>query len=69
MKKAGIDPNLLEQSLNAQRAGRRVDSDAGEDSFEALGKYADDLTAAARKGKLDPVIGRDTEIRRTIQIL
>ena len=69
MKQAGIEAGMLEEALNAQRAGRRVDSDSGEDSFEALSKFAMDLTAAARKGKLDPVIGRDAEIRRTIQIL
>ena len=69
MKEAGIDAGGLEDALNAQRAGRRVESENGEDGFEALTKYATDLTAAARKGKLDPVIGRDAEIRRTIQIL
>ena len=69
MREAGIEAARLEEALNAQRSGRRVDSDSGEDSFEALDKYATDLTVAARKGKLDPVIGRDAEIRRTIQIL
>ena len=69
MQGAGIDPARLEAALEAQRAGRKVDTDSGEDTFEALGKYATDLTDAARKGKLDPVIGRDAEVRRTIQIL
>ena len=69
MEEAGLEAGKLEEALNAQRAGRRVDSDSGEDSFEALDKFATDLTVAARKGKLDPVIGRDAEIRRTIQIL
>ena len=69
MKQSGIDAGRLEEALNAQRAGRRIESDSGEDGFEALTKFATDLTAAARKGKLDPVIGRDAEIRRAIQIL
>lgn len=66
---AGVDTPRLEAALEAQRAGRKVETDSGEDTFEALGKYATDLTDAARKGKLDPVIGRDAEVRRTIQIL
>jgi len=66
---AGIDPARLKAALDQQRGGRIVDTDAGEDLFEALGKYATNLTDAARRGKLDPVIGRESEVRRTIQIL
>ncbi|MGC6485189.1 MAG: ATP-dependent chaperone ClpB [Candidatus Puniceispirillales bacterium] len=69
MQAAGLDAGRLEAALDAQRAGRTVDTESSEDMFEALGKYATDLTDAARKGKLDPVIGRDAEVRRTIQIL
>ena len=56
-------------AFDAQRQGRTIDSDHGEDAFEALTKYATNLTDHARKGKLDPVIGREEEVRRTIQIL
>ena len=51
------------------RKGRKADSASAEEGYDALKKYARDLTAAAREGKLDPVIGRDEEIRRTIQVL
>ncbi|MCE2517150.1 MAG: AAA family ATPase, partial [Alphaproteobacteria bacterium] len=69
MAKAGVDPARIKSALDAQRKGRTVDSDQGEDAFEALNKYATNLTDRARKGKLDPVIGRDAEVRRAIQIL
>ena len=68
MQATGLDAGRLDAALDAQRAGRTVDTESSEDMFEALGKYATDLTDAARKGKLDPVIGRDAEVRRTIQI-
>jgi ATP-dependent Clp protease ATP-binding subunit ClpB len=69
MKDTGVEPKRLEAAFDAQRQGRTIDSDLGEDAFEALTKYATNLTDHARKGKLDPVIGREEEVRRTIQIL
>jgi len=69
LEKASISPENLNQAINAMRKGRTADNANAEDNFEALKKYAQDLTEAARKGKLDPIIGRDEEIRRTIQIL
>ncbi len=66
---AGLNANSVNQAINAMRKGRTADSANAEDNFEALSKYAQDLTKAARDGKLDPIIGRDEEIRRTIQIL
>ena len=68
MKAAGVDAKRLNAAFDAQRQGRTVDTDHGEDAFEALTKYATNLTDHARKGKLDPVIGREEEVRRTIQI-
>ncbi|MEY4388657.1 MAG: hypothetical protein RLZZ432_376 [Chloroflexota bacterium] len=65
----GIERTALEQAIASVRGGRRVTSPNPEASYEALEKYGRDLTAAARAGKLDPVIGRDDEIRRVIQIL
>lgn len=59
----------MQKVLDALRGGRKVDTENAEDSFDALNKYARDMTALAREGKLDPVIGRDEEIRRTIQVL
>lgn len=69
LKTNGVDAVKLNQAINAQRKGRTADNPNAEDQFEALKKYATDLTAMASDGKLDPVIGRDEEIRRTIQIL
>ena len=69
MKAAGVTAQALKAASSATRGGKTIDSDAAEDQFEALSRYATDLTDMARKGKLDPVIGRDQEIRRTIQIL
>lgn len=66
---AKVDPVRLNQVINDMRKGRTADSASAEDQFEALQKYARDLTEVARTGKLDPVIGRDEEIRRTIQVL
>jgi ATP-dependent Clp protease ATP-binding subunit ClpB len=69
LKKAGVTPENLDKAILAVRQGRTADSAGAEDSYEALKRYARDLTQAARDGKLDPVIGRDEEIRRTIQVL
>jgi ATP-dependent Clp protease ATP-binding subunit ClpB len=65
----GIDAKALNNAINNRRKGRTADSANAEDQFDALKKYAQDLTEIARSGKLDPVIGRDEEIRRTIQVL
>jgi ATP-dependent Clp protease ATP-binding subunit ClpB len=67
--KAGVNPQSLNTAIEAIRKGRTADSASAEQAYDALKKYARDLTAAARDGKLDPVIGRDEEIRRTIQVL
>ncbi|HYN56885.1 MAG TPA: Clp protease N-terminal domain-containing protein, partial [Motilibacterales bacterium] len=66
---AGVTPDALLTALDAARGGRRVDSADPEGSFKALEKYGVDLTARAREGRIDPVIGRDAEIRRVIQVL
>ncbi|MHA1529141.1 MAG: ATP-dependent chaperone ClpB [Alphaproteobacteria bacterium] len=66
---AGVHPQPLNQAINDLRKGRTADSAGAEDNYDALNKYARDLTEAAREGKLDPVIGRDEEIRRCIQVL
>ncbi len=66
---AGVTPKTLDKAVADIRRGRRVDSANAEQSFEALKKYARDVTEVARSGKLDPVIGRDEEIRRAIQVL
>ncbi len=69
LKKAGVTPNGLEKAIADLRKGRTAQSSGAEGQYDALKKYARDLTEAARAGKLDPVIGRDEEIRRTIQVL
>jgi ATP-dependent Clp protease ATP-binding subunit ClpB len=69
LRLAGVDQAKLEQAIAGLRKGRTVDSQNAEEQFDALKKYARDITEAARNGKLDPVIGRDEEIRRTIQVL
>jgi ATP-dependent Clp protease ATP-binding subunit ClpB len=69
LKSAGVTPQALEKAVNDVRKGRKVTSPNAESNFDALKKYARDVTAVAREGKLDPVIGRDEEIRRTIQVL
>ncbi|WP_421762410.1 ATP-dependent chaperone ClpB [Devosia sp.] len=66
---AGVTPQGLNEAINEIRKGRTADSASAENAYDALKKYARDLTAAAREGKIDPVIGRDEEIRRTIQVL
>jgi ATP-dependent Clp protease ATP-binding subunit ClpB len=65
----GVDDKKLNQAINERRKGRTADNANAEDGFEALKKYARDLTEVARSGKLDPVIGREEEIRRTVQVL
>src|SRR5690606_3450043 len=69
LREAGLQKKALEAAIDAVRGSGSVDSPEGESNREALKKYTLDLTARAREGKLDPVIGRDDEIRRTIQIL
>ena len=66
---SGINPRKLEDAINKLRKGKTATSANAEDQFDALKKYAIDMTARAREGKIDPVIGRDEEIRRTIQVL
>ncbi|TIU82627.1 MAG: ATP-dependent chaperone ClpB, partial [Mesorhizobium sp.] len=66
LSKAGVTAQALNQAINDIRKGRTADSASAEQGYDALKKYARDLTADARAGKLDPVIGRDDEIRRTI---
>ena len=69
LKKAGVSPSSLETAAASLRKGRTADSASAEEGYDALKRYARDLTQAARDDKLDPVIGRDEEIRRTIQVL
>src|SRR5438309_2045158 len=69
LAKAGLTPQNLNAAIEKLRGGRSADTQGAEDRYDALKKYARDLTEAAREGKLDPVIGRDEEIRRTIQVL
>ncbi|MBY5868753.1 ATP-dependent chaperone ClpB [Rhizobium leguminosarum] len=69
LKNAGVTAQGLNQVINDIRKGRTADSSNAEQGFDSLKKFARDLTAEARDGKLDPVIGRDDEIRRTIQVL
>ncbi|MEQ8697662.1 MAG: Clp protease N-terminal domain-containing protein, partial [Bauldia litoralis] len=66
---AGVTPQTLNTAIEEIRKGRTADSASAESQYDALKKYARDLTEDAREGKLDPVIGRDEEIRRTIQVL
>ena len=66
---AGVDPSALESAIARIRKGRKSDTAASESGFDALRRYALDLTASARDGRLDPVIGRDEEIRRSVQVL
>jgi ATP-dependent Clp protease ATP-binding subunit ClpB len=66
---AGINAQSLNAAIEQIRKGRKADSASAEEGYDALKKYSRDLTEAAREGKLDPVIGRDEEIRRTIQVL
>ena len=69
LRAAGVSHDDLEKVITDMRGGSRITDANAEENFQALEKYAQDLTERARKGKLDPVIGRDDEIRRTIQIL
>ena len=69
LAKAGVTPQALNNAINDLRKGRTADNATAENAYEALKKYTRDLTEAARTGKLDPVIGRDEEIRRAIQVL
>ena len=69
LRDAGANPQTVGRAIDTVRKGRRVDSAGAEANFDALKKYARDVTAIAREGKLDPVIGRDEEIRRTLQVL
>src|SRR5215217_903864 len=69
LAKGNVKPQALEKAIAELRKGRTADSASAESGYDALKKYARDLTEAAREGKLDPVIGRDEEIRRTIQVL
>ena len=69
LESSNVNSESLNKAINSMRKGRTADTATAEDNFEALRKYARDLTEDARKGKLDPIIGRDEEIRRTIQIL
>ena len=66
---AGARPDVVKQVVEQLRGGRKADSQSAESQFQSLDKYTRDLTALARQGKLDPVIGRDDEIRRVIQVL
>ncbi|QUT07071.1 ATP-dependent chaperone ClpB [Sphingobium phenoxybenzoativorans] len=66
---AGVKTEALNAAINQLRGGRTADTQSAEDRYDALKKFARDLTQAAKDGKLDPVIGRDEEIRRTVQIL
>ena len=69
LARAGVKAEALNEAINQLRGGRAADTASAEDRYDALKKFARDLTQAARDGKLDPVIGRDEEIRRTVQIL
>ncbi len=69
LKSAGLKEDKLIAAIDTHRKGRKADTASAEDTYDALGKYARDLTQDAQNGKLDPVIGRDEEIRRTMQVL
>ncbi|MDX2156536.1 MAG: ATP-dependent chaperone ClpB [Hyphomicrobiaceae bacterium] len=69
LKEARVTPQALNQAINDVRKGRTADTASAEQGYDALKRYARDLTEAAAQGKIDPVIGRDEEIRRTIQVL
>jgi ATP-dependent Clp protease ATP-binding subunit ClpB len=68
-EEAGVKAGALEQVIKETRKGRKAQSSSAEEAYDALNRYARDLTEDARQGKIDPVIGRDEEIRRTIQVL
>jgi ATP-dependent Clp protease ATP-binding subunit ClpB len=69
LARVGVTPQNLNAAIEALRKGRTADSASAENAYDALKRYTRDLTQAAREGKIDPVIGRDEEIRRTIQVL
>ncbi len=69
LEAGGVNAQALNAAINDLRQGRTADSASAEDNYEALKKYARDLTEAAREGKIDPIIGRDEEIRRAMQVL
>ena len=69
LQSSGVEATKLNQAINGYRKGRLADSESSEDNFEALKKFTIDITSKAKEGKLDPVIGREQEIRRTIQVL
>jgi ATP-dependent Clp protease ATP-binding subunit ClpB len=69
LRQHGVSPEDLQKAIDQTRGGARITDQNAEANYQALSKYARDLTDAARQGKLDPVIGRDDEIRRTIQVL
>ena len=69
LEAGGVTAQTLNSAINDIRKGRTADSAGAEDTYEALAKYARDLTEAAEQGKIDPIIGRDEEIRRTMQVL
>jgi ATP-dependent Clp protease ATP-binding subunit ClpB len=69
LARTGVSPQTLNAAIESLRKGRTADSASAENAYDALKKYSRDLTQAARDGKLDPVIGRDEEIRRTVQVL
>ncbi len=69
LQRVGVTPQNLNAAIEALRKGRTADSASAENAYDALKRYTRDLTQAARDGKIDPVIGRDEEIRRTIQVL
>jgi ATP-dependent Clp protease ATP-binding subunit ClpA len=69
IKEAGLTEPILKTAIEQTRGNRRVESKDAEAGFDALRKYAVDLTALAEEGKIDPVIGRDNEIRRVVRIL
>ncbi|MBL4855062.1 MAG: ATP-dependent chaperone ClpB [Robiginitomaculum sp.] len=69
LESAGVDISRIAEAIKNLRGDNPVDSESAEDAYEALSKYTRDLTAAARDGKMDPVIGRDEEIRRVVQVL
>src|SRR6266536_970462 len=69
LAEAGVSAEALLKALASVRGGQRVTDAAPEDKYQALARYGRDLTALARQGKLDPVIGRDDEIRRVVQVL
>lgn len=69
LKKSGATPDGINKAINEIRKGRSANTASSEDAYDALNRFAQDLTQRARDGKLDPVIGRDEEIRRTVQVL